>query len=1103
MRLHVTSLAWALVPSTVSVASQSLSLPYNPTTILLPKSPSRISNIAYVFVPSTQFNSAHQLAALNISTYLWTSNLSLSSITPSLPFASDATAAFIPSLSGFNEINVYTGECSTSSSASLWRFTPSSESDSGNGTWSQQSTTTASGITSRALPGANFLSGGFTFSTVVNASASQSTIYNFGGMCPTLEATTVTWQSAANYSNSMLRLEPTTTSLNNLYTLNLPTTRGPPIAEAGFTITGLSPTYSNNTGIMTQQKSYVLVGGHTQTAFTNMSLVALWSLPEESWTFVSVAQPSTNDNSNTELAVKSLPLSVDSRSGHTAVLTEDGSRIIVYGGWVGDTNQAADPQLAVLNIGTGFGGNGEWKWTVPDVQPTGPGVYGHGATMLPGNVMMILGGQNISSSTTTKRDMAATGVMFYNATSMEFVSNYTNPAYTLALARKPNNSSDLGFALGLGLGLGLGLAAILAAVAIYCCYSKRLRRRRTEDREKSFHSLNQRSANEYSPPGQEIDQSERGFSYSNGRRLSSVERDQALYDSTSALAGYENSHAGVHNLGDGGSIPSPPRQIARKPVQGRTRGSYQLTPNFELNSGGGHGRNNSLGTAGPIHPIYEADEEDSMGRVSVDRSEGVGVGVALGEPSAGPSRQQSFRTSDPFRESTLPPSLIIRRNTNRSVSTSELESPAVSREREIREWVSDWAAADALLSAQTRTHSNAGRLSPTRRAQLIAGSHSVSSVSGEEESGRTGSNLSERSVAVSAISRSGSSSHGRSRSNSLRGFISNTFSPHPANAASTAGASSSFSPTFDNPTGRLNPSRSAASVATFNTARTSFPVLQAEAETLLPRPDSDNEWEHSPTGSAHAEGSPSKSRSHSGRLRRGQAGWLGSFRRAIGVEEQYSPTSTASREPSPERFDGPSSSVPRRTVSAGATLWRRKQGKSDWEDSEPEDLYMRGGGASSRSNTFTGEPSDRGTISRGDMERDEDDEWDIERAVENRVVQVMFTVPKERLRVVNSSSEDNRSDASSLRSRTGSHRSEKNPTTLPPVVLDTVKEQSPERPTEPEQLISLTPTRTREPSEERTPGPGPSSRDRKGKGRVGEIVDNIERTHSPARSSGS
>jgi hypothetical protein len=54
----------------------------------------------------------------------------------------------------------------------------------------------------------------------------------------------------------------------------------------------------------------------------------------------------------------------------------------------------------------------------------------------------------------------------------------------------------------------------------------------------------------------------------------------------------------------------------------------------------------------------------------------------------------------------------------------------------------------------------------------------------------------------------------------------------------------------------------------------------------------------------------------------------------------------------------------------------------------------------------------------------EDEEWDIERAVQNRVVQVMFTVPKEKLRVVNhdfdEGSTGTRSAGSSLRSKKGS-----------------------------------------------------------------------------------
>jgi lipoate synthase len=75
-----------------------------------------------------------------------------------------------------------------------------------------------------------------------------------------------------------------------------------------------------------------------------------------------------------------------------------------------------------------------------------------------------------------------------------------------------------------------------------------------------------------------------------------------------------------------------------------------------------------------------------------------------------------------------------------------------------------------------------------------------------------------------------------------------------------------------------------------------------------------------------------------------------------------------------------------------------------------------------RSNTFTGEVASGGMASGSTM-GDDDDEWDIERAVQNRVVQVMFTVPKEKLRVVNHNVEDDRSDVGSLRSKKGSNRS--------------------------------------------------------------------------------
>ncbi|PVH82026.1 hypothetical protein DL98DRAFT_514393 [Cadophora sp. DSE1049] len=1027
-RIDMKALVTVLWTSLFLQLVTSQSLPYNPTTILLPPTTPKNRDLAYAFLSAD--SDTTQFVSLNISSTISPSNLTLDIISSDLPFRSNKSNAFIPSISSLGEISVYTGSCATSTSAALWRFTPSNTSTIGDGTWEEETTTTGSGVTAASLPGADFLSTAFSFSTLVNANASQTNIYIFGGMCPTEVATTTTWQSAASYSNHMLRLTPSTSSSPTTYTFELPASRGPPIAEAGFSITGLTPTYSNGSGIETQQQSFVLVGGHTQTAFINMSQVAIWNLPEESWSFVTVDSPGTS-NGNTELAVKSTVTQVDSRSGHTAVLTADGTSIIILGGWVGDVSQAADPQLAVLNLGQGFGGSGDWQWTVPDQQPSGNGMYGHGAIMLPGNVMMVLGGYNISSGN-SKRD-TATGVQaqFFNATSMTWTSDYTNPAYVAAIASNsasaPSSSKSTSTKVGLGAGLGLGLAAVLGAILVYFCYNRRLNHRRKEARERDLRNLSLGASNFYESPSREMSQSG-GFPWSNGRwngRNENGERGDPIYESNSAVAGYENLNSGVHGLGDRGQIPQPPKQIPRKPLHSRNaRGAYQPTPTFDFGNGNGHGRTNSLGTAGPIHPIYEADEDD-QNHQPVD-----GVGIAIGDPSFVPGPAESNRYSDPFKDP--PPANFaapIRRN--RSVSSSEAESPSQSREREIQEWVSDWAAADALLNSQARSHSNIGRISPTRRAQLIAAT-TVSSVSGEEDSGRTASNLSERTdrsinISTISVSRSGSSSQGRSRSNSLRGFITgmNPF-------ASTVTGSSNLSPIFDTQTGLPLPrSAGSGSSNSFNTARTSFPTLQAEGETLLPRPvDEMSTGDYSPTHSQHdfIQGSPSKSKPFA--LGKGRAGWLGSLRRVFvsntegEASESFNPYSPIYRDVSPTRDQA--GVQPRRTVSAGATLWRRKQGKSDWEDSA--DLT-----ANTRSNTFTNDQTPQFIRHYTDTPHTagagaDDEDWDVEQAVQNRVVQVMFTVPKEKLRVVNADEDEMRSEAASsvaggsLRSRKGSGR---------------------------------------------------------------------------------
>ncbi len=1051
MRNHVTAL-WTVVFQLL-VAVNGQSLPYNPTTILYPQFSTSNKNIAYVFLPSS--GDAQRFVSLNISSYLAQDTLQLNTLTSNLPFVANDSVAFTPVIAHNGDISVYTGSCSTSTSSALWRFTPSNMSAVGNGTWTQEITTTASDVTAATLPGADFLSRGFSFSTIVEANVSQTEIYLFGGMCPTNATTSSNWQSAASYSNHMLRLSPDSSTAQTTYTLDGTSSREPPVAEAGFTITGLSPSYSNATGIETQQQSFVMVGGHTQTAFINMSEIAVWSLPEETWSFVTVDSPSSS-SANTELSIKSTVTSVDSRSGHSAVLSEDGSSIIIYGGWVGDITQAANPQIAILELGSGYGGTGDWKWSVPASQPTGDGMFGHGAVMLPGNVMMILGGYNITSSSNLKRATpAGSQIMFYNVTSMEWITTYTNPAYLAfldQLAANQGSSISKKKKIGLGLGIGLGLIAVIAAIIVCWRYNRRQQKKRERKREKSVSDLSAGVASFYANPNQEMTDSgtfpwsNRGW---NGRQ-----------DSNSAVAGYENLQSGVHGLG--GAIPPPPPKVSRKALHSRSaRGAYQATSAFDFNVGAGSsGRANSLGTAGPIHPIYEADEDEPM----YDEEEE--VGIALGEPgpSSAPQNSEFNRYSDPFKD---PQSANYSSHIRTHSLVSEPESPAASREREIQEWVTDWAAADLLLHAQTRSHSHVGRISPTRRAQIIAAT-SVSSVSGEEDSGRTESNLSERtdrSAAVSGISRSGSSSQsqGRSRSNSLRGFISG-MNPFASTNTSTVGTSTVMSPVFEGPTPKSYvPPRSAGSSSSksFNTARTSFPALQAEGETLLPRPQGDDisSGEASPARSAprdEAPGSPSKSKPSAIALgrKRGQAGWLGSLRRVFISDADESSGHASpehlgfrSGENSPTRVDQ-TGSPPRRAASAGATLWRRKQGRGDWDDSE--DIFGSGSGSGGRSNTFTG--GDLSSPGFKDVERgvagDEED-WDVERAVQNRVVQVMFTVPKEKLRVVNHDFDEDGSviSGNSLKSKKGSgKRSLKDLFIVPPVRSDSEQAGAPRSP---------------------------------------------------------
>ena len=897
--------------------------PYDPTRVL--SSPTS-DDVIFIFQPGTSGSLDSQLLALNTTSTLGATNLPYSTVSPTLPFLDGPQSAYTPTIDDHGNILVYAGNCSDAANGStFWQFTPESESSEINGTWKEMDISIGGVSGNTVLDGANYLAAALAFSSTVNAT---SEMYVFGGMCPNSTSSTADdWTQAAYYSNSMLTIQPESSPASK-YDLGITSSRGPPIAEAGFTITPLMPTFFNsgNDSAQSQNQNFVLLGGHTQAAFINMSQVALFSLPEQSWSFLPIESPA--DAPNTDLATRD-STTLDSRSGHTALLTSDGKRVIVFGGWVGDVTNLADPQLAILELGQGYGGSGDWQWSIPSQTGPGPadgtGIYGHGATMLPGDVMMIVGGYQIPASSGSKRKRAnpsaSANAYFFNTTSSTWIPSYTHPK--VATGHRSSNSAgpDLNASskkAGLGAGLTLGISAIIIVIVVFLWYSRRLKRRR-DAREDELRHLSD------SAHGMRLFND--GPSTTSGRPGEMTTMDWAEDNQMSrdlqprpvGPGGYNNaigrSEPNAERTGLLFEIPSPTRGLRRSLY---SRGTYQPAPRYE------DGRQ----TPGfsTIHPIDERDEYD----------EGLIDGTQSGH--------KEMMQKDGYNVLSHVPILDPFQDPAGGSRTPSPQSPQ-DREHETRNWVSDWTVANAMM------HSQVGRLSP-------------------EKNDRTSSTLSDQS------SRSGLSSH--SIQNSV-GNLSRSLSQRSAALFSTTAyrSTNDTTPTdhLQSTSQRYKPEHRRSRSLTFDpvlqrttvsdnlsTAGPSFAQLQSEGEALL--------------GDYPGSDGPSPTRSHSRRR-----GWMGSVRRAFsGLDRSAStsPENTTSNSSSPTKRKFTEEGVPRRAASTGAMFWQKRQGARDWDVGEQE----------------------RGK--RRDNDQDgSDEEWDVESAVEKRVVQVMFTVPKEKLRVVN------------------------------------------------------------------------------------------------------
>ncbi|OTB08070.1 hypothetical protein M426DRAFT_317178 [Hypoxylon sp. CI-4A] len=959
----------------LSAFGAAQTLPYIPTNIFIPDSkpePAQDNatvDIAYIISPQ---GDSVNLLALNFSNKLQASSLSFQTLSSNVPFLDTNNTAFTPSLADNGSLIVYAGDCSSPANSKIWTFNPSSNNDASSA-WAEASATIADDTETIQI-GPSFLGSGFSFSNTLEPKLSPATTYVYGGMCPNATSDSDTSQSNASYSNQMIRIESSETG-NGQFTINSVSSKGPPVPEAGFTFTGLSPSVSNHSGTVTQQVNYVLLGGHTQYAFINMSTVAIWSLPEESWSFISDIGVGSSSSANTELAVKSTIKSIDSRSGHTTVLSEDGTTLIVLGGWVGDQTQAASPQLAVLNIGANYGGNGDWEWIVPDTQPSESGIYGHGAALLPGNVMMIYGGYSISSTEAKTKRETSNVPTFLNLTSMSWSDDYTNPDYDEATqdSNSGTTSGDVDKSLGLGLGLGLGFAAIIIAIILYFLYKRRMRHRRTI-RDSAIRALAQ-DTSRFLPHDDEMTEQDQ----SNGWYMG----DADPYLRGNRSLGYQSLHArpSLDTSRQTWFSGAPPaQQVARKPLP--RRNTYDPP-------------------SGVIHPIIEADEDGSLHD-----------GDITSEPMS-PARDFDGRRrdSDPFLTPTQETQISFPPPTRASATPSPEGRRGGTTDPEVQDWMTDVEAMDALLTRNAAAARSSGPNSPTRRGPNSNSNNNNNNNNGRsgrggEDDTRTESNVSESnrsSIILGALSRSGSTRSHR-KSNSALGFGGGVAAAAEEGRGGSSGSSSAPS---------------------YNTARSGFAALQAEGPALLmtgakPKPKQNNNKNRNDDEDDdiiidETPGSPSKSKPR-------RRSWLGSLRRALSSASRRD--STAGREQGRDVYDddyGMSGEAEvgdyegrlggLSGIAAAGGLLRRKSGRGAWEaveqqqqsqsQSQSPGYYGRGkkgkekGVADRRSGMYA-------QVGDGD-EEDYDDEWDIEKAVERRLVQVMFTVPREPLRVVNAS----------------------------------------------------------------------------------------------------
>ena len=960
-------------------------LPYNPAHIFL--SP-RNESSAYILRPLAQVSSQAELLVLDYSRTS-TSSPGFSVVSSTLPFLRDDNQVpYSPSMDQSGCLTVIVGDCAAGTErVEAWSIQTSPDESEASRRWWQHTISDTPSEEDASLA-SNFLARSISFSELVDPETRETDVFVFGGMCPSGASSAGNWQQNANYSNGMAVMSPHESASQAIeYVLSAVPTTEPLIAQAGATLTGLASAYSQSTTEVdqTQRQDFVLIGGHTQTAFVNTSSVAVFSLPQRSWSFVPVAQPLSTKSDLTLRTRQSQ--AVTPRSGHTAVLSESGDRIVVFGGWVGDVGQPASPQLAILDVGSG----GNWHWNVPQQinPPADAGIYGHGAAMLPGNVMMIAGGYKISSSPATKnakRDVSQE-IQFYNVTSQAWITSYEIPdSYEYSTGTESGTLSDRSSRVGLGTGLGVGAALLLSVVSLYCWYTRRIKRARDE-RERTLFSR--------SSGASFFGQMEQPFLYGGG--FDGRGGNEAAVGRFWPTASRDQTHdcepAMQHSTGRGYNVPSPTRGF-RKPVPRR---------HYQYHAAARYGENQ---TGGNIHSIAELAEEGSR-RDSTEKDDEtrgfvnetrqmkrVGSTTASNDPFVDP-QPNPLRSHPVSGISGSANTRVSATSSRRYSSPSPTRLPADSYETP--NWVSLGDPNGTLHDGEQ------GRSSPTRsshddRTSPTLSEHSQRSTLSNISITRTMSTRTGALLAAALTAQQGNASvpnHGSGSGE--RGRV-------PAGERRSPVHGSRIRPVT---AGSVTPGRRSAAGGDNNAlavAPEGFVQLQSEGEILLGgRPALASGDQDRSTLAARSPFGPDRPGDQA--QQRWKPGLMGSLRRVLNVvslaggERSMSLTGATSNQEhqsssSPPMRDTSEAAVrgtPRRAVSDGAALFKQKRGRKDWMR-DSTGLWPR--------YTDDPDPGDWGET-HAEMPADAEDEWDVEGAAERRDVQVMFTVPKSRLRVVN------------------------------------------------------------------------------------------------------